>query len=391
MSYFSHVELFPDDPILQLPLLFGQDPRKNKINLGIGAYKDNAGQSFVLSCVREAEKILFEKSLSKDYLPIEGDPTFIQESLKVIFGQILPCGFALQTVGGTSALRLGSEFLRKNGFTDIFVSEPSWPTHQLIFKHAGLNYATYPYFDFKNNRLNFDGMCRSIEQMPARSIILLHACCHNPTGMDPTQEQWKELSFLIKKQNVIPFFDLAYQGFGDSLDDDAFAIRYFIENHPEMFVANSNAKNMGLYGERVGLLAAICNEKVLHAVSSQLKQMARATYSNPPLHGGRIAALIMQSKQLSEMWHQELKQMRLRIKEIRTKLVNDLSQELSQDFAFLNRQKGIFSFLGINHQQVIALREKYGIYMPLNGRINIAGINSSNINDVISALNAVLK
>lgn len=390
MSHFSHAELFPDDPILQLPLLFSRDVRENKINLGIGVYKDDAGQSYVLSCVNEAEKSLFEKSLNKDYLPIEGDPSFIQSSLNVVLGKNPP-GFALQTVGGTSALRLGSEFLRKNGISDIFVSDPSWPTHQLIFKHAGMNYHTYPYFDFKNHQLDFDGMCHSISQMPSQSIILLHACCHNPTGIDPSKEQWKELSSLIKKKNIIPFFDLAYQGFGDSLDEDAFAIRLFMEQQHELFVAVSNAKNMGLYGERVGLLIAICKENTLQAVSSQLKQMARASYSNPPIHGGRIAAAIMQSKPLSQLWHQELKQMRQRIDETRKTLMNRLSKALSRDFAFLLKQKGIFSFIGLSPQQVLALREKYGIYMPSNGRINIAGINSHNINDVISALTDILK
>lgn len=391
MSYFSHVERFPDDPILQLPILFAKDPRKNKINLGIGAYKDDLGQSFILPCVKEAEKILFEKESNKDYLPIEGDSPFIRETLKRVCGKFAERAFALQTVGGTAALRLGGEFLKNNGFSEIFVSQPSWPNHLLIFKHAGLAYKEYPYYDFQRNSFHFSGMCEALHQMPPNSIVLLHASCHNPTGMDPSKEQWKEISAIIKKRKLFPFFDLAYQGFGKGLEEDTFSIRYFIEQQHELFVACSNAKNMGLYGERVGMLAFVANEEAMPSIASQLKQMARASYSNPPLHGAKIASFILESERLSKEWERELEKMRLRIEQTRHALIQRLERQVAKDLSFLKEQLGIFSFIGLNPDQVKNIREHFGIYMPTNGRINIAGINPSNIDAVLLALTAVLQ
>ncbi|MBA3957946.1 MAG: aspartate/tyrosine/aromatic aminotransferase [Parachlamydiaceae bacterium] len=394
MSHFLEIDRFPDDPILQLPIAFAADKHERKVNLGIGAYKDATGKPFVLSSVAKAEEQICNRKLDKEYLPIAGSHEYIKESFQLVFGAPqTPLAFAMQTVGGTSALRLGSEFLAKNGFKDIFVSNPSWPTHKLIFGHAGLHFHTYPYYDEKTQSLNFSGMCDAIRAMPKKSIILLHASCHNPTGIDPTNAQWEEMSHLIKQQGLIPFFDLAYQGFGHGLDQDAFAVRHFMEKGHEMFVATSYAKNMGLYGERVGLLVAFTKEKeATEKVASQLKQLARSSYSNPPLHGSRIVTTILQSAELHREWLQELEKMRHRIHQMRNELVEGLtSAGVHANWEAIRQQTGIFSLIGLNPDHVQMLIREQGIYLPANGRINVAGLTNDNIDRVVEALSAVMK
>lgn len=397
MSFFESVQLLPADPIFGLPAIFNADPRKNKVNLGIGIYMDSEGKPTVLNCVRKAEKILLDQKLNKDYQPIDGNPDFIQESLKLIFGK--SCKgiedkeiFGAQTVGGTGALRLGSEFLSQEISKTIFISNPSWPNHKPIFTRAGMAVHYYPYYDMNSHRIEFDDMCNAIGTMHPGSVILLHACCHNPTGMDLSFDQWKQLSALILKQKIVPFFDFAYQGFGKGFEEDAKPIRYFYEQGHEMLVAYSFSKNFAVYGERVGLLAIVThNSEAVKRIGSQVKQIIRGMYSTPPLHGMRVITTILKSPELTQEWLQELDNMRDRVKEMRKTLVAGLlSQSQHQDFSFLNAQFGLFSFCGLNQDQVQSLRKENAIFMPDNGRINVAGLNAHNMDYVIKSILSTL-
>jgi aspartate/tyrosine/aromatic aminotransferase len=397
MSFFNHISLLPEDPILSLPIAFAADSRPNKINLGIGAYKTAEGLPLVLTSVRKAESLLLQKNLNKEYLPIEGDAAFLKCGLQLLFGadhSILSSKrlFAAQTVGGSSALRIAGEFLSKLISKTIFISQPSWSNHKQIFERAGLKVGSYPYFDVKTHSLDFNGMREAICNMPAQSIILLHGCCHNPTGLDPTPEQWQELSNLIKKQRVIPLFDIAYQGFGDNIDQDAAPIRSFAEQGHEMLIAYSFAKNFGLYGERVGFLTVVSSQHdQLLPISSQIKSLIRGNFSTSPLHGGRIVSTILKSLDLTEEWKIELHNMCERIKEMRKTLIAALLVKgQGKDFSYLPHQRGLFSFTGLNEQQVERLRIEKGIYMPSNGRINIAGLNTQNVDEVADALLSVM-
>lgn len=395
MSFFSSILLLPDDPILSLPFLMVADPRTKKVNLSVGAYRTSEGKPLVLSTVLKAEETILQKSSDKEYLPIEGIHLFLKKTKELIFGKTQANDtplFTLQTLGGSGALRVGAEFLAREGSNKtIYLPNPSWPNHKLIFKMSGLKVEQYPYYDSVNHVLDFNNLCESIKEMPERSIILLHACCHNPTGIDPTLEQWKEISDLIKKKNLIPFFDFAYQGFGSNLEQDAEVIRYFISQSHEMFIASSNSKNFGLYGERIGALSVItdCNEQA-HKIGSHLKQIVRGNYSNPPIHGGLIVATILDDPELFQEWSQELSNMRDRIKAMRQALAAGLLVKGAKNFNFVIQQKGIFSYSGLSQDQVLRLREDHGIYMPLNGRINIAGLNIHNIDYVIEAILAVI-
>lgn len=398
MTHFKNIEKFPDDPILKLPVLFNKDPRTKKVNLGIGTYKDENGKPYVLSCVRKAEKLILDKKLDLEYLPIEGHAEFISSTLKFIFGKTLEANpsnhiFAMQSVGGTGALRIGAHFLSKNNFKLMYLSDPTWPNHNLIFNYAGMNIRPYPYYNPETHSLDFSGICDALKKMPHDSIVVLHASCHNPSGIDPTPSQWEEISSIIKHHHLIPFFDLAYQGFGHGIDEDAFPVRYFFEQGHEMFVASSYSKNLGLYGERVGLLSVITKDaNARDCIASQLKQIVRSSYSMPPLQGARIAATIQNSPDLSQEWHGELAKMRNRIKEMRSALVACLKEKgLEKDMSFIENQAGIFSFMGINLENVKRLNEEFGIYMPDNGRINIAGLNWHNLEYVSESIASVLK
>ena len=397
MSFFHDVPLLPEDPILGLPIAFKSEMRQEKINLGIGSYKTAEGHPLVLSCVRKAENIIFHKHLNKEYLPIEGDEDYLTHSLHLLFGSDSPllnskCFYAAQAVGGAGALRIGGEFLAKIANRTIFLPQPTWVNHKQIFERATLTIGSYPYFDLKTGLLDFNGMCQSIEMMPEGSVILLHGCCHNPTGIDPTFDQWKELSTLIKKQKIIPFFDIAYQGFGHDLEVDAQAIRYFSEKGHEMVVAYSYSKNLGLYGERVGFLTVCCSElSQVKSIGSQIKYLIRGNYSNPPLHGARIVSTILKSPELTLEWKNELSNMRERVKEMRKALVSALLVHGNDpNVSNLAIQQGLFCYLGLNPEQVNQLREEMAIYMPNNGRINIAGLTPQNIDQLVVALSRVM-
>lgn len=398
MSFFESITQLPEDPIMALPIMFAADSRPNKVNLGIGSYSNEEGIPIVLTSVKEAEKIILQKEKNKEYLPIDGDQKFIRSTLGLIFGpQLLdnfPGGiYAAQAVGGTSALRIGADFLLQETSKTIFISTPSWPNHKLVFTRSGLKVHSYRYYDESTHRIDFASVCSDISNMPPGSIILLQGSCHNPTGVDPTFEQWKELSNLIKKQKIIPFFDFAYQGFANSVDEDAQPIRYFASQGHEMLVAYSFSKNFGLYCERIGLITVLTHHSdAAHKVSSHIKQLIRANYSNPPRHGARIISEILLSDPLKKTWLQELANMSDRMKSMRQALLTGLkAKNGSKDWSFLERQNGFFSFCGLTPDQVRRLITDYAIYMPSNGRINVAGLNSHNLKYVIEALSDVTR
>lgn len=392
-SSFDSIKLLPEDPILSLPIHFRADPRAKKVNLGIGAYEDELGLSKVLNCVQEAEKIIFEKRLKKDYLPIEGDAGYVAELQRLIFGAPLldKLGkrlFGAQTIGGTGALRIGGEFVYHNLSKQLFVSNPTWPNHHLIFHYAGLEVAEYPYYDRSSRSIVFDQLLQFVEKLPANSVLLLQPSCHNPTGVVPSQNQWEHLSSLMLKKEVIPFFDLAYQGLGKGLESDAYIVNYFANQGHEMLVASSCSKNFGLYGERLGMLSVISrNEAIAEKVASQIKKMIRACYSTPPLHGARIVSTVLKSTELREQWQQEVEMMRHRIQSMRMLLAKKLEEiGVLTDANEMSNQEGLFSFIGLTEGQVLRLREEFAIYLPKNGRINVAGLNVNNIDYVVNAL-----
>ncbi len=396
MRFFNDVPQLPNDPILGLPIAFAADPRPNKINLGIGTYRTAEGIPLVLSSVRKAENQLLQKHLNKEYLPIEGDAEFLRYALQLLVGtdsSVWQSGqfFSAQTVGGTSALRIGGEFLAKLISKTIFLSQPSWYNHKQIFERAGLNVGSYPYFDPRTCLLDYSGMCEAIKNMPPKSVILLHGCCHNPTGIDPSFEQWKELSNLIKTRELIPFFDIAYQGFGQDLEQDAKAIRYFVNEGHELLIAYSFSKNFGLYGERVGFLTILCHQtELVPKIGSQIKLLIRSNYSNPPLHGARIISTILKSHELTLEWKRELSNMQERVKEMRKALVAALHVKgRNHNFSYIHHQTGLFSFSALTPEQVQYLRKERAIYMH-NGRINIAGLNTTNLPVVAEALLSVM-
>ena len=397
MSAFSHVELVPNDPILGLTEAFRDDSRDQKVNLGVGAYKSAEGKSHVLSCVRKAEAQVVEQQLPKDYLPIDGDSEFRRLLFEVVFGgkhEVLENNrtATVQTLGGTGGLRVGFELLNDQGFGPVYLSNPSWANHAAICRRIGVSPKSYRYYDSDSHRLDFEGMCADISAMPKGSVVLLQASCHNPTGIDPTPDQWRELSTIIKKQGVFPFFDLAYQGFGDGLEEDAFSIRHFAEEGHEMALAVSCSKNFGLYGERVGALAIVAADRdTALRVSSQCKQVVRGQYSMPPLHGARIVRTILSSEALTTEWQAELSAMRQRITEMRQALVTGLQARANgHDFSFLADQKGMFSFSGLEKGQVAQMKESNGIYMPGSGRVNVAGLTVPVIDYVADAITAAI-
>lgn len=398
MSIFHDTQgLEEDDPILGLQVAFRNEPRNSKINLGIGAYKDGEGLAYVLPSVREAEQILAGQNLDKEYLPIEGSSGFLTQVLALVFGENAPivqtgCVTAVQTVGATCALRLAAEYLALKQSRTAYLSDPTWSNHRALMNRGGLSVATYPYFHPTQHTLDFEGMCQAIEKMPSGSVVLMHACCHNPTGVDPTEEQWRTLSSLIKARGLFPLFDLAYQGFGHGLNEDAFAVRYFAEQGHEMFVAYSFSKNFGLYGERLGALIAVCSDSnTAQKVQRQLKSLIRAGYSTAPLHPSRIVTTILQSAALRLQWQEELTQMRNRISLMRHILVDRLQTKTGRDLTFLRQQNGLFSYGLLQSHHVKQLRDENAIYMPTNGRMNVAGLHANNLDTVVDGIETVIK
>ncbi len=396
---FEQLPSVPPDGILGLTEAFKRDPNPRKVNLGVGVYRDGTGRTPILGCVKAAERLLLEREESKTYLPIDGLPGLavqVQELLFETTSSIISNARAVtaQTPGGTGALRLGAELIRRTrADATVWVSEPTWPNHPHIFQTVGLRVNTYPYFNPTTMQVNFDALIETVRYIPAGDILLLHGCCHNPTGADLEADQWREVAALVSERGIIPFVDFAYQGFGEGLEKDADGLRTLSNLVPEMLIASSFSKNFGLYNERVGALTVIVKDQtVATRVRGHVKQLARRNYSNPPAHGGKIVETVLTTPHLRQQWQEELAGMRMRIHLMRHLLAETLNDNgAPRDFSFITRQRGMFSYTGLTPEQVQRLREEYSIYMTRSGRINVAGLTHDNVNYVARAITTVLK
>lgn len=388
-SFFDSVELTAEDPILGLPVLFAKDERTDKINLGIGSYKNAKGQSELLASVRLASLQIAEEKQPKDYLPIQGDPQFNDLMIDIVLGKRAPKEriVAFQAIGGTQALRLGADFLSIHLTSQIFVSNPTWANHHLIFAAAGLTVEEYPYYNQERHCIEFDQTLAKVRTMPPGSVMLLQSACHNPTGASFSESEWKQLAQALQEGAILPFFDNAYQGFGVSLEVDRKPMELFLEMGLEMLVATSCSKNFGLYGERVGQLLFVAHhEEALKKISSQIKRIVRSFCSTPPIHGSKVVAKILSSPELQLMWNNELIAMRERIHSMRKTLSKLLSEKSGKNFDYVAQQEGFFSLVNLSEDQVYRLRKEQGFYIPVDGRINIAGLTTLNIERTLSAL-----
>lgn len=399
MSLFSAVQLAPRDPILGLNEAFNADTRPTKVNLGVGVYTNEEGKIPLLRAVREAEKARVEAGLPRGYLPIDGIAAYDAAVQKLLLGNdspLIAAGRAVtaQALGGTGALKIGADFLRTvNPNVKVAISDPSWENHRALFEAAGFDVVSYPYYDAATNGVNFDGMLSALNGYGPGTIVVLHACCHNPTGVDLTEAQWQQVVEVVKARNLVPFLDIAYQGFGESIEADAAAVRLFAAADLNAFVSSSFSKSFSLYGERVGALSIITSSKDEAArVLSQLKRVIRTNYSNPPTHGGAVVAAVLASPELHAAWVQELGEMRDRIRAMRNGLVERLKASgVDRDFSFIKAQRGMFSYSGLTAAQVDRLREEFGIYAVSTGRICVAALNTRNLDAVAAAVAAVLK
>ncbi|MDI5838162.1 amino acid aminotransferase [Shewanella xiamenensis] len=395
---FSQVVLAPADPILGLTDTFKADPRQDKVNLGVGIYKDEAGQTPVLQSVKKAEALLLEQEKTKNYLGIEGVQTYNRVVQELLFGEgsdLVTSGRAAtaQAPGGTGALRIAAEFLLRNTPSrNVWVSNPTWANHQNIFETAGLTVKEYGYYNASAHDIDFDGMMTDLANAQAGDIILLHGCCHNPTGIDLTLTQWELVANLCADKQLVPLFDFAYQGFGAGIEEDAAGLRLVASKVPELLVANSFSKNFGLYNERIGAVTVVAqNADEAVRAFSQVKRTIRANYSNPPAHGALIVSTILSDASLKALWVQELTEMRERIAEMRTLFVQSLKDEgVTQDFSFISRQNGMFSFSGLNKAQVARLKDEFGIYIVGSGRISVAGMTKTNMLVICKAIAQIL-
>lgn len=392
---FEKLEMAPADPILGLTEAFNKDPNPNKINLGVGVYKDEAGNTPIMNSVRKAEKVLVETEKTKNYLPISGAPAYGKVVQELVFGKDSKVFAATaHTPGGTGALRVAGEFLKKfKPNSKLWVSDPTWPNHNGVFAAAGFTVGKYTYYNPQTRSLDFAGMLAAINAMAAGDIIVLHACCHNPSGIDPTTEQWKQVAAAIAQKELFPLVDFAYQGLGRGLNEDAEGVRILAASVSEMVVCSSFSKNFGLYNERVGAITIKCaTQDVTDKAFSHLKTTVRVIYSNPPSHGGAVVTTIMANPDLRKEWESEVADIRGRIKEMRELFVRTLKDKgVKQDFSFLTTQYGMFSFSGLSDAQVKTLKEKYGIYIVGGGRMNVAGMTKTNMQPLCNAIAEVLK
>ncbi|MBH3010674.1 aspartate/tyrosine/aromatic aminotransferase [Serratia marcescens] len=395
---FEKTTAAPADPILGLTDIFRADARPNKINLGIGVYKDETGKTPVLTSVKKAEQYLLENETTKNYLGIEGIPAFASCTQELLFGKESPIvtnrrARTAQTPGGTGGLRVAADFIaNQTSAKRIWISNPSWPNHKNVFSAVGLEVLEYAYYDAANHALDFDGLLNSLKQAQAGDVVLFHGCCHNPTGIDPTAEQWAQLAELSVANGWLPLFDFAYQGFANGLEEDAQGLRIFAAKHQELIVASSYSKNFGLYNERVGACTIVAADaETADRAFSQVKAAIRANYSNPPSHGAAVVATILGNDALRAMWEQELTDMRQRIHRMRQLFVNTLQEKgAQQDFSFIIQQNGMFSFSGLTKEQVLRLREEFGVYAVNSGRVNVAGMTPDNMAPLCEAIVAVL-
>lgn len=395
---FQSVTPAPPDPILGLTEAFKADPNPDKINLGVGVYKDSSGRTPVLDCVKAAERHIYDTESDKAYKPITGDPAYGRAVRDMMLGAdhpVLEAGRAVtaHTPGGTGALRVVGDYLHQNHPTaTLWLSDPTWANHPKVFESAGVPMKTYRYFDAATNALDFDAMVASLSEAPAGDVVLLHGCCHNPTGVDPTVQQWQRIGDLLAERSLVPLVDFAYQGFGDGLDEDAAGLRALADRVDELFVCTSYSKNFSLYCERVGSLTAIAADPdTAKAVDSRIKIAIRTNYSNPPAHGAAIVSTILADPALTRQWQGELTAMRRRINGMRRLFVAKLAEHgATGDYGFITAQRGMFSFSGLSRDQVDRLRDEHSIYIVGSGRINVAGITESNVDRLCAAIAGVL-
>ncbi|MEO3879882.1 amino acid aminotransferase [Rheinheimera fenheensis] len=396
---FAQLQPVATDPILGLMAAYKEDPNPNKVDLGVGVYKDEQGHTAVLKCVKEAEALRLKQEDSKTYIGMAGDLGFNAHIEKLAFGNSHKVLLAnrvttAHTPGGTGALRVAAEFIKKaNPNATIWVTNPTWANHISLFQAAGLKVKEYSYYDYSTKGLNEEAMFAELATVPAGDVVLVHACCHNPSGMDLTFAQWQRFTELAKARGFTPLVDMAYQGFGEGLDEDARGLRYLAEQVEEMILCSSCSKNFGLYRERIGAVSVVAaDSKVADVAKVNLLSVVRSIYSMPPAHGAIIVANILNSQELTALWHEELAEMRNRINSYRQLIIDKLAAEgVTQDFSFITRQHGMFSFLGINKAQIDRLRSEFSIYMVGSSRVSIAGLNHSNIDYFAKAVATVLK
>ena len=398
MNLFSSVELAPRDPILGLYETFNADTRSTKVNLGVGVYFTDEGKIPLLRAVQVAEKQILENPKSRGYLPIEGIATYNSAVQTLIFGSDSVLirdqrAVTFEGLGGTGALKVGADFIKRlKPNTHVAISDPSWENHRGLFEGAGFTVVNYPYYDLQTRGVNFTAMKEFLNQLPADTVVVLHACCHNPTGADMTNDQWKEVVSICATKNLIPFLDMAYQGFADGIYEDGIAVRLFAESGLSFFISSSFSKSFSLYGERVGALTIVTQSAdESKRVASQVKKVIRTNYSNPPTHGGAIVSLVLNSTELKAMWEEELAEMRDRIKQMRTQLIAELKAAgATKDFSFIAAHRGMFSYTGLTKDQVDSLIKDHGVYAVSTGRICVASLNTKNIGHVAKAIAAVL-
>ena len=392
-SPLASVPMAPADPILGVTEAFVADQNPRKVNLGVGVYTDDAGKIPLLECVRHAESERLKSASPRGYLPIDGLAAYDRAVQDLVFGAQKKKFVTVQALGGTGGLKVGADFLKSISKEAVWISEPSWENHRQLFEAAGFKVNSYPYYNPKTHGLDFEGMRSALDALPAGSIVVLHACCHNPTGVDLTQEQWRSVLEVVQARGLIPFLDLAYQGFAEGLDADAYAARLFSEAMSPVFLSSSFSKSFSLYGERVGALSVVTSsDEEAVRVLSNLKRIVRTNYSNPPTHGGQIVATVLGNAQLKSLWDREVGAMRDRIKAMRKQLVESVQKKAPGfDFSFVLTQRGMFSYSGLSKDQVRLLRSEYSIYTIETGRICVAALTTRNVEYVADAIATVIR
>jgi aromatic-amino-acid transaminase len=398
-SLLARVEMAPRDPILGVTEAFVADPNPKKVNLGVGVYYDEDGKVPLLECVRRADRAILENPAPWSYLPIDGLAAYDRAVQSLVFGADSAVvkenrAVTVQALGGTGALKIGADFLRRISPTaQVWISEPSWENHRALFEGAGFQVNAYPYYDAATHGLNFEGMAAALGKVPAGSLVVLHACCHNPTGVDLGPDEWRRVLEIVESRELVPFLDIAYQGFAEGIEADGAAVRQFAAACSPVFVASSFSKSFSLYGERIGALSvATASAEEAARVLSQLKRVVRTNYSNPPTHGGKVVAMVLTTSELRALWAQELGGMRERIRALRKTLVDKIHARVpGADFSFVLRQRGMFSYSGLTKAQVQRLREEFSIYAIDTGRICVSALNARNVDYVADAIGAVIR
>jgi len=397
-SLLANLKMAPRDAILGLTEIYLADPNPKKVNLGVGVYYDDQGKVPLLECVRRADEALTAAGVARPYLAMDGFPEYVRQVQSLLFGPNHPAVAAgrvttVQAVGGTGGLKVGADFIKRFApEAAVYMSDPTYDNHRPLFEEAGFRIETYPYYDPRTRGIRFPEMLACLKGIPKGSVVLLHACCHNPTGVDIRGEQWDEVMEVVAEQRLIPFLDFAYQGFGEGVEEDAQVARRFAQALPAVLVAMSFSKSFSLYGERVGALSVVAADAGEAAkVLSNLKRMIRTNYSNPPSHGARIVAAVLASPELRAVWMKEVVGMRDRVRSVRRELVDRLKKRIPDDFSFILQQRGIFSYSGLSREQMIAMRERYSVYGIESGRICVAALNSRNLDYVADSIAATVR